>query len=66
MKTLNKSLSLAVLAGFLATANGKPVIRGRPCGLLRTGPDSFLLTDDFLGLVYSIHPAASREGSLRR
>lgn len=54
------------ITGFLTTVNGKPVIHGRPCGLLRTGPDSFLLTDDFLGLVYSIHPGASREGSLRR
>jgi len=38
---------------------GKPVVHGRPCGLLRVGPDSFLLTDDYLGLVYYIHPAAA-------
>ena len=45
------------ITGFLAFAGGKAVIHGRPCGLLRVGPDSFLLTDDYLGLVYSIHPA---------
>jgi len=45
------------LTGFLTFAAGKPVIHGRPCGLLRIGPDSFLLTDDDLGLVYFIHPA---------
>ncbi|HEY1742664.1 MAG TPA: hypothetical protein VGG18_05820 [Granulicella sp.] len=44
------------LTGFLTKANGKPVIHGRPCGLLQIGPDSFLLTDDYLGLVYFIHP----------
>lgn len=46
------------LTGFLTTQNGKAVVHGRPCGLLQIGPDSFLLTDDFLGLVYFIHPAA--------
>jgi glucose/arabinose dehydrogenase len=45
------------LTGFLTFDAGKPNIHGRPCGLLRTGPDSFLLTDDELGLVYFIHPA---------
>jgi len=40
--------------------NGKPVVHGRPCGLLQVGPDSFLLTDDHLGLVYAIYPQASR------
>ena len=44
------------LTGFLTFAGGRPVVHGRPCGLLRTGPDSFLLTDDHLGLVYFIHP----------
>ncbi len=47
------------LNGFLtADATGKPVVHGRPCGLLRLGPDTFLLTDDKLGLVYYIHPHA--------
>jgi glucose/arabinose dehydrogenase len=45
------------LTGFLTSDAGKPTIHGRPCGLLRTGPDSFLLTDDHLGLIYFIHPA---------
>ncbi len=45
-----------LITGFLVTQNGKPVVKGRPCGILRTGPDSFLLTDDLAGVVYSIHP----------
>ena len=46
------------LTGFLtADATGKPTVHGRPCGLLRLAPDTFLLTDDKLGLVYYIHPA---------
>jgi hypothetical protein len=44
------------LTGFLITEAGKPVVKGRPCGLLRTGPDTFLLTDDLDGVIYSIHP----------
>jgi glucose/arabinose dehydrogenase len=44
------------ITGFLATVAGKPVVHGRPCGLLRLGPDTFLLTDDYLGLVYYVHP----------
>jgi len=39
------------LTGFLV--NGK--VKGRPCGILRTGPDAFLLTDDFNGVIYFIH-----------
>jgi glucose/arabinose dehydrogenase len=46
------------ITGFLTYVHGKPVVHGRPCGILRIGPDSFLLTDDYLGLVYFIHPAA--------
>jgi glucose/arabinose dehydrogenase len=44
------------ITGFMTTVNGRPVVHGRPCGLLRVGPDSFLLTDDYLGLVYFVHP----------
>jgi glucose/arabinose dehydrogenase len=45
------------LTGFLTSGPaGKPLVHGRPCGLLRLGPDTFLLTDDKLGLVYFIHP----------
>jgi glucose/arabinose dehydrogenase len=43
------------ITGFLTYQNGKPIVHGRPCGILRTGPDSFLLTDDYLGLIYFIH-----------
>ena len=44
------------ITGFLITENGKPVVKGRPCGILRTGSNSFLLTDDLDGVIYSIHP----------
>ncbi len=44
------------ITGFLVTEAGKPIVKGRPCGLLRTGPDTFLLTDDLEGVIYSIHP----------
>ncbi len=44
------------ITGFLVTEAGKAVVKGRPCGLLRTGPDSFLLSDDHDGVIYSIHP----------
>jgi len=44
------------ITGFLTFAQGRPVVHGRPCGILRIGPDAFLLTDDYLGLVYFIHP----------
>ncbi|MGC2298476.1 MAG: hypothetical protein WA476_06710 [Acidobacteriaceae bacterium] len=44
------------ITGFLTFDHGKPIVHGRPCGILRIGPDTFLLTDDYLGLVYYIHP----------
>jgi glucose/arabinose dehydrogenase len=45
------------LTGFLTFDKaGQPHVHGRPCGLLRVGPDTFLLSDDYLGLVYFIHP----------
>ncbi len=44
------------ITGFLTFAGGKPVVHGRPCGLFRLGPDAFILTDDYLGLVYYVHP----------
>lgn len=47
------------LTGFLTKGpNGGPLVHGRPCGFLRLGPDTFLLTDDYLGLIYYVHPAA--------
>jgi glucose/arabinose dehydrogenase len=47
------------ITGFLSTVGGKAIVHGRPCGILRLGPDTFLLTDDYLGLVYYVHPSAS-------
>lgn len=44
------------ITSFLIIANGKPVVHGRPCGILRLDRDTFLLSDDYLGLVYYIHP----------
>ena len=45
------------LTGFLTfDSAGKPTVHGRPCGILRISPDTFLLTDDYLGLIYYIHP----------
>jgi glucose/arabinose dehydrogenase len=32
-------------------------VLGRPCGIYRTGPDSFLVTDDIQGTIYAIYPA---------
>ena len=46
------------ITGFLTYANGRPTVHGRPCGILRVGADSLLLTDDYLGLIYFIHPRA--------
>ncbi|HEX5282832.1 MAG TPA: hypothetical protein VFW30_01840 [Bryocella sp.] len=46
----------AFISGFLTTSAGKPAVHGRPCGILRVGPDTFLLTDDYLGLIYYVHP----------
>lgn len=45
-----------LITGFLTVANGKPTVHGRPCGILRVGPDRFFLSDDYLGLVYFVHP----------
>ncbi len=46
------------ITGFMTRDNGKPVVHGRPCGLLQIAPDTFLLTDDYLGLVYYVHAKA--------
>lgn len=46
------------ITGFLTVQNGKPVVRGRPCGILRLDRDSFLLSDDYLGVIYYIHARA--------
>jgi hypothetical protein len=36
--------------------NGKPVVHGRPCGILRLDNDAFLLSDDYLGVIYYVKP----------
>jgi glucose/arabinose dehydrogenase len=40
------------LTGFLVHG----IVRGRPCGILRVGPDAFLVTDDFNGAIYYVRP----------
>ncbi len=50
------------LTGFYQRTKipGKPDdvrVLGRPCGIYRTGPDSFLVTDDIQGVIYAIYPA---------
>jgi len=42
---------LDFITGFLD--HGK--VKGRPCGILRVGPDAFLLTDDHDGAIYYVH-----------
>jgi glucose/arabinose dehydrogenase len=44
------------ITGFLTVDHGKAIVHGRPCGILPLGNDSFLLTDDYLGLIYYVHP----------
>ena len=44
------------ITGFMTEEAGKPAVHGRPCGILPTAPDTFLLTDDDLGLIYYIFP----------
>ena len=43
------------ITGFLTTRNGKPAVHGRPCAVLRLAPDTFLLSDDYLGVIYCVH-----------
>lgn len=45
------------ITGFLTRTAGVPRVHGRPCGILRVGPDTFLISDDYLGLIYYVHPA---------
>jgi glucose/arabinose dehydrogenase len=39
------------LTGFIKDG----VVYGRPCGILRLGPDAFLFTDDHSGVIYYVH-----------
>jgi glucose/arabinose dehydrogenase len=43
------------ILGFLIQQSGKPIVQGRPCGILQIAPDSFLLTDDLNGAIYAVH-----------
>lgn len=44
------------ITGFLTVVNGRPRVHGRPCGILRLDRDTFLLSDDYLGVIYYVHP----------
>ena len=44
------------ITGFFLHVRGKPVVRGRPCGLLALGQDTFLFTDDKNGTIYAVYP----------
>jgi glucose/arabinose dehydrogenase len=44
------------ITGFLTMQNRKPVVHGRPCGILRLDKGAFLLSDDYLGIIYLVHP----------
>jgi glucose/arabinose dehydrogenase len=46
------------ITGFLTRVHGRSVVHGRPCGILQIAPDTFLLSDDYLGLVYVVAPHA--------
>jgi len=47
------------ITGFMTVRNRKHVVHGRPCAILRLAPGTFLLSDDYLGLVYYIHPSTN-------
>ena len=49
------------ITGFHTTRNGKPIVHGRPCAILRLAPDTFLLSDDYLGVVYYINARVTRD-----
>ena len=60
--TANDRTPQDFLTGFYQRTKipGKPDdvrVLGRPCGIYRTGPDSFLVTDDIQGTIYAIYPA---------
>lgn len=50
------------ITGFLTRSQGRPAVHGRPCALLQIAPDTFLLSDDYLGLIYIISPHKSEGG----
>lgn len=51
------------ITGFLTSSHGRPAVRGRPCALLEIAPDTFLLSDDYLGLIYIVSPRKPEDPS---
>jgi len=46
------------ITGFITrNASGTLTVHGRPCGILRLGPDRFLLSDDYDGAIYIVEPS---------
>lgn len=43
------------ITGFLTFDHGKAAVHGRPCGVFRVGADAFLVSDDYLGVIYFVH-----------
>ena len=56
-----KSAPEDFITGFLRHG----VVYGRPCGILRTGTDSFLLSDDHSGVIYFVHRAGNEDSGGR-
>lgn len=44
------------MTGYLTRESGKLKVSGRPCGMLRIAPDTFLLSDDYSNTVYVVFP----------
>ena len=44
------------LTGFLERDGNQARVLGRPCGIYRLVPDSFLVTDDIQGVIYAVYP----------
>ncbi len=44
-----------LLTGFFLAGNAR--VLGRPCGIYRIAPDTFLFTDDVAGRIYAVYPA---------
>lgn len=47
------------LTGFFVRRGEEPRVLGRPCGIFRIAPDTFLVSDDTAGRIYAIYPAAT-------
>lgn len=53
-KIVRMSASGKPLGDFMTGFLSKGSVSGRPCGILRVGPDAFLFTDDKNGIVYFV------------